>query len=229
MSHVPQMIVALAMLLAGAANPASAAEPLFTLAEDGRTFVYRARPGDNPAAIADMFGIPAGDVPAFLAANGIADATRIATGFTFRIPNTAARELAERASALQQDNARLRRTATEEKERAQGLVRAADDARAAVTEAEARLGKLEQLWPWAKGAILMLVLVGAAAGYTTAAAVRRQAQADRYARSLARELEEKRRLALAERQESARRILELETRLRGLENQIRPRVVVSGR
>ena len=57
----------------------------------------------------------------------------------------------------------------------------------------------------------LAIAVGGAT-YTAALALRRQTQADRYARTLAQELEEKRRAALTERQESAKRILDLETR-----------------
>src|SRR5436309_13631663 len=85
----------------------AAAEPLFTLAEDGRTFLYRARPGDHPTAVAEMFGIPSRDLPTFLAANGITDPTRVGAGFTYRIPNTAARVLGEQADALARDKSLL--------------------------------------------------------------------------------------------------------------------------
>jgi len=61
------------------------------------------------------------------------------------------------------------------------------------------------------------------------AALRRQRQAERFARTLAQELEEKRRTGLAERQESGRRILELEGKLKELETKLGLRVVVGGR
>jgi len=226
------MLAVLAVVTMAAGARQTLAEPLFALTDDGRTFLYRARPGDNPAAVAEMFGIPARDVPAFLTANGISDATRVGAGFTYRIPNAAARALTERTAGLERDNARLTRSVAEEKERAQDLVRETAAARAAATQAEtraARLARLEALWPWAKAAIFLLVLASVAAGYTAAAAFRRQAQGERYARTLARELEEKRKVALAERQESARRILELETRVRAFEAQAGPRVVITGR
>jgi hypothetical protein len=230
MPHVRRMlsVLAVAILIAGAA----AAEPLFTLADDGRTFLYRARPGDHPSGVAEMFGISAKDLPAFLAANGITDATRVGAGFVYRIPNETARRLSDRAAALQTDNARLARAAREDRERVQGLARAAEEARGAAADAEARtarLARMETLWPWARGAMFALLLVAAAAAYTAVAAMRRRSQAERYARTLARELEEKRRAALSERQESARRVLDLETRLRALEAQLGPRVVISGR
>jgi hypothetical protein len=230
MPHVRRTLSALAvaLLIVGAAG----AEPLFTLADDGRTFLYRARPGDLPSAVAEMFGIPARDLPAFLAANGITDPTRVGAGFVYRIPNEAARALSERASSLQTDNTRLARAESEAKDRVQGLVHAAEEAREAAASAEARaarLTRMETLWPWAKGAVFGLVLVAIAAAYTALAAMRRKAQAERYARNLARELEDKRRAALSERQESARRILDLEARIRALEVQLGPRVVIGGR
>jgi hypothetical protein len=227
--HMAATLTVLAMLAGGGQ---AFAEPLFTLSDDGRTFLYRARPGDNPATVAEMFGIPAHDVPAFLTANGITDATRVGAGFTYRIPNAALRGLAERTANVERENARLTRSVAEEKERARDLVRETGEARAAAAQAEAqaaRLARLDRLWPWAKGAIFLLLLAGTGAGYTAATAFRRHVQAERYARTLARELDDKRKAALAERQESARRILELETRLRALESQVRPRVVISGR
>jgi hypothetical protein len=179
-----------------------------------------------------MFGISPHDLPAFLAANGIADPTRVGAGFTYRIPNAAAQALADRTTALERDDAQLRHTLDEERERAQGLRRAADEARSAMARAEertARLTHLESLWPWVQVLLVLLVLACGGAVYTAIAALRRHAQVERYARTLARELEEKRRAGLAERQESARRILDLETRLRVLEAKTGPRVVISGR
>ena len=76
----------------------------------------------------------------------------------------------------------------------------------------------------------MLLVLGLGTAVATAvAALRRQRQAERFARTLAQDLEEKRRIGLAERQESGRRILELETKLKDLETKLGPRVVVSGR
>src|SRR3989442_9715594 len=101
-----------------AVGPA-AADPLFTLSEDGKTFLYRARPGDHPGVVAEMFGIAPRDVPAFLAANGISDATKVAAGFVYRIPNAPARALAERTATLEAENARLKRAAGEEQAKAE--------------------------------------------------------------------------------------------------------------
>jgi len=233
MPHARHTLIAL-LVLCGIAGgrPAIAAEPVFTLSEDGGTFLYRARPGDLPSTVAEMFGIPSQDVPAFLSANGIKDPTRVGTGFVYRIPNAAARALAERKTALEQDNARLGRALADEKERTKTLGRTADEAKAAATDAEERaahLARMETFWPWLQAALVVLVLVAAGAAYTAFAAMRRQAQSEVYARTLAKDVDEKRKVALAERQESARRILDLENRLRTAEAQLRPRVVVSGR
>jgi hypothetical protein len=233
MPHARHTLIAL-LFLCGIAGgrPAIAAEPVFTLSEDGGTFLYRARPGDLPSTVAEMFGIPPQDVPAFLAANGIKDPTRVGTGFVYRIPNAAARALAERKTALEQDNARLGRALADEKERTKTLGRTADEAKAAATDAQERaahLARMETFWPWLQAALVVLVLVAAGAAYTAFAAMRRQGQSEVYARTLAKDVEEKRKVALADRQESARRILDLENRLRTVEAQLRPRVVVSGR
>src|SRR5439155_21265473 len=99
-----ECISLLAAILLFAVGPA-AAEPLFTLSEDGKTFLYRARPGDHPGGVAEMFGISQRDVPAFLAANGISDATRVGAGFVYRIPNAAARALVVRTATLGAENA----------------------------------------------------------------------------------------------------------------------------
>ena len=230
MSLVRRTLAALTVVVLGAG--AAAADPLFTLADDGRTFLYRARAGDLPSGVAELFGVSSKDVPAFLAANRITDATRVGAGFVYRIPNETARALSDRVAALQAENTRLTRAATEDKQRVQSLAAAADEARAAAADAEARMARLasiERLWPWARGAVVALLIIAAGAAYSGVAALRRRGQADRYARTLARELDDKRRSALSERQESARRILDLETRVRSLEAQLGPRVVISGR
>lgn len=209
-----------------------AAERLFTLSDDGGTFLYRARPGDHPTGVAEMFGIAERDIPAFLAANKIDDPTRVGTGFLYRVPNVAVQQLTERAATLDSENKRLRGALTEAKDRAHALEGDAREARATSESAEARLARLSRLeatWPWARALLVLLVLATAGAGAVAVAAMRRQRQADRYARGLATELEEKRRTALADRQESAKRVLDLETRVRALEAQLGPRVVISGR
>jgi DNA repair exonuclease SbcCD ATPase subunit len=219
-------LLAAAILLLGVGS--AAAEPLFTLSEDGKTFLYRARPGDLPGVVAEMFGIPARDVPAFLAANGITDATKVSAGFVYRIPNAPARDLGARLAALEAENTRLKQSAGDTEAKAERLARAAEDARAEKARAESRasqLARLERLWPWAKAALTLLLAAAAGALYTALAALRRRAEAERYTRGLVSELEEKRKAALAERQESARHILDLEQRIRTLETKLGPRVV----
>ncbi len=233
MPHVRHLVAAVAIVAVAASTPLSAAaEPLFRLTDDGKTFLYRARPGDLPGIVAEMFGIPARDVPAFLAANGISDPTRVGAGFTYRIPNTTARALGDRITSLEGETTSLSRALAAEKDRARGLETAAAEARATAAEADARaarLSRLDRIWPWAKIAIVVLLFAAGGAVYTAVTALRRHGQVDRYARALARELEEKRKSALVERQDSARRVLDLEAKVRTLETQIRPRVVVSGR
>src|SRR5439155_451232 len=129
-------------------------------------FLYRARPGDHPGIVAEMFGIPSRDIPAFLAANGISDATKVSAGFVYRIPNAAARALAERTAALEGENTRLKRTAGEEQVKAERLAQAAEDARAEKARAESRatqLARLERLWPWAKATLTLLLAAAAGA------------------------------------------------------------------
>jgi hypothetical protein len=230
MPHVRRTLSALAVVLALA--DAARAESLFTLTEDGQTYLYRARPGDHPSAVAEMFGIGPKDLPTFLTANGIVDPTRVGAGFVYRIPNDPVRALTQRTTVLQAENARLVGAASADRERMQGLVRTADESHEAAAEAEARaarLARIAALWPWARAGLLGLLAAAIAAAYTAVAAIRSRAQAERYARTLARELDEKRRSALAERQESARRILDLEARVHALETQLGPRVVISGR
>lgn len=229
MSHRSRWLAALIVLTVARAVPA---EPVFTFSEDGRAVLYRARPGDHPSAVASMFGIPQEKLPAFLAANGIHDATRIGEGFVYRVPNAAASTAADRVAALETDNAALKRKLTHTHQRVQQLTRETEGARADETQAEgraARLTRIGRLWPFLQVTLVLLALAAAAAGAMARAAIIRKSGAERYARGLAHELEEKRRAGLVERQESARRIVELETRVRTLEAQLGPRVVVSGR
>jgi len=231
MPRVARALLVIALLLAIGAGR-SAAEPTFTFTEDGTTILYRARPGELPATVAEMFGIPARDLPAFLAANHIGDATRVGSGFVYRVPNPVGRALAERAATLEGESQRLQRALAEQGTRVKTLSHDADEARTQAAEADAhaaRLVRLETLWPWAKLVLVVLVLLTGTVAYTASAAIRRQVQSDRFARTLARDLEDKRKSALADRQESARRVIELETRVRELEAKLGPRVVIGGR
>ncbi len=87
-----------------------------------------------------------------------------------------------------------------------------------------RLAQLEGRWRLAVWAILGLSVALAIAGALAAIARRREHGALHYARTMAHELEGKRRSSLAERQESARRIVELEDRVRQLEGKPGDRV-----
>src|SRR5690349_9157172 len=169
----PRKALLVAVLTLAASVVPACAEPLFTLTEDGRTFLYKARPGENPGIVAEMFGIPAHDLPAFLAANHITDPTRVGAGFTYRIPNAAAQGLADRVAALEQENAGQRRSLAEVSDKTRALTRAADDAHAAAAQAEhhaQQLERLASLWPWLRLALVLLVLALVAAGYTAIAA-----------------------------------------------------------
>ena len=224
------LVAAATLVPVARATPADA--PLFTTEDGGRTFVYRSRPGDHPSAVAGMFGIPPNDLPAFLAANGISDPTRVASGFVYHIPNAAARELSDRVGALERDNARLTRALGESAEQNDALTKQVHQAREVAVAAESRATRLANAERWWLGAQVVIVLLVLGLGTVVAvavAALRRQRQAERFARTLAQELEEKRRIGLAERQESGRRILELESKLKELETKLGLRVVVGGR
>lgn len=226
MPHGHRTSVGLIVLLA-AGGPAAGA-PLFSLEDGGRTFVYRARPGDHPSGVAEMFGVPQEALDALLTANGIGDPSRIPAGFAYRIPNP----VVVRTEALEAERARLARETVELRSRAETAEREAASARATAAAAETRaegLAVWAARWPALRALVVFLALgLGAAVAVATAA-VRRQQKAIRYAAALAHDLEDKRRAGLAERQESSKRILDLEARVRTLEVQTRPRVVISGR
>ena len=200
------IVAAASVLFLAGARAAEA--PLFTTEDGGRTFVYHSRPGDRPSGVAAMFGISPNDLPGFLAANGISDPTRVSSNFVYRIPNGAARELSDRVTALERDNARLTRALGEAADRGDTLTKEAHRASETAAAAEARAAQLanaERWWLTAQILIVLLVLALAGTGAVTVAALRRQRQAERFARTLAHEAEEKRRTTLAERQESGRR------------------------
>src|SRR5215470_8330960 len=205
----PHISALLTACIALGAVVRAAAAPLFTLSEDGRSFLYHSRPGENPGTVAEMFGIPAKDIGAFLAANGIHDPTRVGSDFVYRIPNP----VATAAEAAVADNARLTREATEAAKRVAALERETAETRAAQAAAEARASRLDSFewwWPIAKAAVVLLALAAAGACALAVAALRRQQRAHQFVRNLTRELEERKRVALAERQEGARRVIELE-------------------
>ena len=232
MLHPSRVLIGVVTVASALSVRALAADRLFTLSDDGQTFLYRARPGDQPGAVAEMFGIHPDGVPAFLSSNGISDPTKVGTGFTYRVPNTALRALSQRASTLEAENARLTKELRELKESVAGITRERDEARAASAESETRaahLSRIQTLWPILQAVIVLLTLVAGALAGVALAALRRRAQADRYARGLATELDDRRKVTMAERQESARHVLDLENRVRTLEAQLGPRMLVGGR
>ncbi len=156
-------ILTLAVPLLLCAGSPFAAEPPFTLTEDGSAFLYTARPGDQPGTLAAMFGIDANEIPAFLAANGVKDPTRITIGQVFRIPNP----LASRAAAAEAKAGALEKELTELRARAQRFDRELGESRAAAETAERRAERLAGLERWshllgALGVVLVLVLAAAA-------------------------------------------------------------------
>jgi hypothetical protein len=216
-------IVVLALV---AAATVARAEPLFELEDGGQTFLYRARPGDHPGRVAEMFGIPADGVPALLKSNGIKDDTQIGSGFVYRVPNFAARALASQLDDLRGERDRLAAEAATSAHRADAAAREARadrDAASAATARAARSQRLERLWPFMQLALVLLAITAAAVFTVARTAVSRQRQADRYAKTLATELEDRRKASMAERQESARHVLDLEQRIRTLESQVAPR------
>jgi len=205
------------------------AEPLLSVTPDGATLLYRARPGDSPVAVAQMFAIPAEEMPAFLKENGITDATRIGVGFVYRVPNRPVRATGARLAELESERERLVRELKQTREETRRLAREGEDARRGAElagEKASRFARLASLWPIVQTGLVLLGLVTAGMGALASAAVRRQRQAERRARALSQEVDDKRRAALAERQEAARRVLDLEERIRTLEAQLGPRVIV---
>ncbi len=194
-------------------------EPALTLTDDGTAFVYKARPGDQPGTVAAMFGVAPRDMPAFFAANGITDPTRVGVGHVYRIPNPLATRAAEaeaQARAFAGDVASL-------KGRTEQLGRDLEGARAAAQDAERRvahLARFERLWPLVSIIGMLLVVTAAALGWLAFGAVRKAGAVEQRARALADELDEKRRQALADRQQSAKRILDLESKLHDVEQRV---------
>jgi hypothetical protein len=210
---------AVALLTLGCTVARAAAEPGIALRDDGRTIVYRAGPGDTAAAVAQALGVSPAELRALLAAQGIRDPDRVPVGFEYRVRNP----LAARVETAERRTGELERQLVA----AESRVAAAEGQLAGVQRTEAlqadqlqRLAQLEGRWRLAFWAIVGLSLALAVAGAVAAVARRRERGATHYARSMAHELEEKRRSGLAERQHSARRIVELEDRVRHLEAQL---------
>ena len=195
---------------------ALAVEPTLALTEDGYAFVYKSRPGDQPGSVAAMFGIAPRDMPAFFAANGITDPTHVGIGHVYRIPNP----LAQRAAQAEAQAQAFARDVASLKTRTEQLGHELDGARTAAADAEQRvahLARYERLWPLVSIVGILLVISAAALGWLAYGAVRKTQTIEQRAHVLADELDEKRRQTLADRQQSAKRILDLETKLRTVE------------
>lgn len=230
MPHGLRRITRFAFLVVGlvAVMRAAHAAPLIELTDGGRTFVYTARPGDSPGAVAAAFGLPSEALPAFLVANGITDDTAVPRGFRYRIPNPIVAEtdaLVTQQALLQQD-ADAARARVAELERALAGLRENVDFTVAQRR---RLETLEMRWSVATWVVTLLIVGVLIAIAFTVAAMRKERQAERWARALANEAEEKRRTGLVERQQTARRVVELEARVRELEQQVHARVRAIGR
>ncbi len=229
MPHGYRSIAVVLLLAIGLASPPTLrAEPLIELADEGRTLIYTARPGDSPGAVAAAFGLPPEALPGFLAANGITDDTAVPRGFRYRIPNPVAAEaaaLVARQAALVADGDAAK-TRVADLERSLAALRENADFTAAQRR---RLEQLELRWSVVTWVVTLLIgAVVIAIGFAVAA-VRKEQQAERWARALAQEAEEKRRTGLAERQHTAKHVVELEARVRELEQQVVARVRAIGR
>ena len=159
--------------------------------------------------------MPAAQVDALLAARGISEDSRVPVGFEYRVPNP----LAARADAAEARSVELEQRAAAAEQTPGGHAAHRGAARGATTEAKAQL---EGRWSLALWALVGLAAGLAVMGAVASAALRRERGATRYARTMAQELEDKRRSGLAERQQSARRVVELEHRIRQLEARAHP-------
>ncbi len=70
--------IALVLVVVGmaVASRAARAEPLIELTDEGRTFVYTARPGDSPGAVASSFGLPEWPIFVILGIDELMDMAR---------------------------------------------------------------------------------------------------------------------------------------------------------
>ena len=207
-----------AFLTLSATVARAAGEAGIALQDEGRTIVYRARPGDTALAVGAALGVAPAELATLLAAEGVRDASRVPVGFEYRVPNPLAARAddAERRARDLEQKVVAAESRVAEIERQLGAVQRGEALRAQQVQ---RLAQLEGRWRLAFWAVVGLSLALSVLGAVAAVARRRERGATRYARTMAHELEEKRRTGLAERQQSARRIIELEDRLRHLETQ----------
>jgi hypothetical protein len=153
----------------------------------------------------------------------IGDATQIGSGFAYRNLNRARARVvgpdAPAASAIAPSPARrpprTRADTIASEARRQGRCRRRHRAPTAAPP--------RGLWPFMKGALILFGLIAATAVFIVRTSVSRKRQAERYAKTLATELDDRRKTSMAERQESGRRVLDLEQHIRTLEQQLAPR------
>jgi len=202
----------LALLLATGALAA----PPVELTDEGRTILYRLQAGDTPADLSRAFGLDAQQLATVLEAHGATDWRQARAGAVWRIPNPLATSLEALAARLR--DAERRAEAAEDRVTTLAAELAAAQAAVTMDAAErARLAQLEGRWRSLLAAVGGLALACVVAVGFLVEAQRRAGRAVRWARGLAAELDERRRAALAERQQAARRLVELEERVRRYE------------
>jgi sensor c-di-GMP phosphodiesterase-like protein len=154
------------------------------------------------------------------------DATRVAPGFTFQVPNPLAAEV----DRLQAESAESAREENEAEARADRLEAEAEGLRrtAGWTAVQRdRLALFEQHWALAMTALLGMALALLASVLVTVTALRLRKRAVAYADDLAHDLEAKRALHLVERQRTGKELIALEERVRELEGQLQIRAQAS--
>jgi len=202
----------LALLLATGALAA----PPVELTDEGRTILYRLQAGDTPADLARAFGLDAQQLATVLEAHGATDWRQARAGAVWRIPNPLATSLEALGARLR--DAEQRAQAAEDRVTALAAELATAQAAVTMDAAErARLAQLEGRWRSLLAAAGGLALACVVALGFLVEAQRRAGRAVRWARGLAAELDERRRAVLAERQQAARRLVELEERVRRYE------------
>jgi len=164
---------AVALLTAGFTVTGAGAEPGVALRDDGRTIVYRARPGDTATGVAQALGVPLDVLLAGQGIQGIRDGSRVPVDFEYRVANP----LAARVDAAERRSGDLERRLVA----AESRVAETERELAGVQRAEAlradqlqRLAQLEGRWRLAFWAIVGLSLALAVVGAVAAVARRRE-------------------------------------------------------
>lgn len=192
------------------------AAPPVELADEGRTIVYRLQPGDTPADLARAFGLDQAALARLLEVHGASDWRNVRAGSTWKIPNPLAGPLEAATDRIA--GAEAGRAAAEA--RVAALAGELAAAQAAVTMDAAARARLEDLERSRSRVVATVVALATAFLVSLGFLVRAQQRAGRavrWARGLAAELEERRRAVLTERQQAARKLVELEERLRRYE------------